>query len=63
MVKVQGDGGLLIKCKDEKQREKAMKMAKVSDKAVEKAKKTGDGTFMKGVIQYMVSQLRKIWWI
>lgn len=48
MAKVLGDGGLLIK--DEKQREKVMKMAKVCGKVVEKAKKTGDGPFMKGVI-------------
>ena len=41
-----GDGGVLIKCKDKKQRETEMKLTKM----VDKAKKTGDEPFVRGVI-------------
>lgn len=50
MAKVLADGGLLIKCKDEEQREKAMKLKRVCNMVVESAKKINDGSFVRGVI-------------
>lgn len=50
MAKVLADGGLLIQCKDEGQRGKAMKLKKVCNIVVESVKKLNDGPFVRGVI-------------
>ena len=50
---------MLIKCKDEEQRKKVMKLIKVWNKMVEKAKKTGDGPFVRAVM-YGVSVEEKL---
>ena len=51
-VRVLNDGALLIKCKTEGQREKALKLNKVCNKMVENIKKVGEGqgSFVRGVI-------------